>query len=233
MRDNMNQPNMRLMKILQALLVVSALCASTSACAQTAGVWSVKVFYNKLSPQGTSGAISAPSAPNSTVKADSDSQPVFGIAYDFNDHVSAELALGVPYTSKLSGAGALQGVGNLGSAQFLPPTLFAQYHFMDAGSAFRPYVGLGLTYAMFRDETGSGALTAISNPGGPPTTFSIDRAWGVTPEVGLTYAFNNKWFAVAVVSKIYVSSTVHFSTGQTASATLNPLATAVGIGYRF
>ena len=41
----------------------------------------------------------------------------------------------------------------------------AQYHFMEAKSAFRPYVGLGLTYAYFTKETGSGALTALTNTG--------------------------------------------------------------------
>jgi outer membrane protein len=236
MRDNMNHTNTRFSVLLKTLVTAVVLGVSLSASAQTVddwSNWSVKVFYNNLSPQGTSGALSAPSIANSTFTAGSDAQPVVAFAYNFTNHLVAELGLGTPYSSKLAGAGALQGVSNLGSAKLLPLTLFGQYHFLDETSAFRPYVGLGVTYAMFRDEQGSGTLTAISNPGGPPTTFTLDNAWGVTPEIGLTYAFNSKWSAIVVVSKFYVSTTVHLSTGQTANAPLNPIATAVGVGYRF
>jgi outer membrane protein len=92
---------------------------------------------------------------------------------------------------------------------------------------------LGLTYAIFYDEKGTGTLTAISNPGGPPTTFAVDNAWGVTPQIGLTYAFDRNWFADISVSKTYITTTMHLSTGQTAREPLNPLAITLSIGYRF
>jgi len=210
-----------------------ALCASAAASAQTAGSWSVAVGYNKITPQGTSDPLSAPSIVNSTTKVGSDGQPILNIAYMFTDHISAELGLGTPYTHDMYGAGALQGAGKLGSVQQLPPTLFAQYRFLEANSPFRPYVGVGATYVMFRDEKGSGTLTAISNPGGPATTFTVDNKWAVTPQIGLTYAFNNKWFADLMVSKTYITTKVHLSTGQSADAPLNPIATAISVGYRF
>ena len=222
------------MKYTAALVIgAAALCASAAASAQTAGSWLVSVGYNDIKPQGTSDPLSAPSIPNSTTKVASDSQPILNIGYMFTDHISAELGLGTPYTHKLSGAGALQGAGNLGSLQQLPPTLFGQYRFLEANSPFRPYVGVGLTYAYFRDEKGSGTLTAISNPGGPATTFTVDNAWGVTPEVGLTFAINDKWFAGAMITKTFIKTTVHLSTGQSADAPLNPIATALYVGYRF
>jgi outer membrane protein len=210
-----------------------ALCASAAASAQTAGSWSVAVGYNKITPQGTSDPLSAPSIVNSTTKVGSDGQPILNIAYMFTDHISAELGLGTPYTHDLYGAGALQGSGKLGSLQQLPPTLFAQYRFLEASSPFRPYIGVGATYAIFRDEKGSGTLTAISNTGSQPTTFTVDNKWGITPQIGLTYAFNGKWFADLMVSKTYITTTVHLSTGQSADAPLNPIATAISVGYRF
>lgn len=233
MRDNMNDTNTRSMAALKTLAIVAALCASASALAQTAGSWSVAAGYNNISPQGTSDPLSAPSIVNSTTKVGSDAQPILNIAYMFTDHMSAEFGLGTPYTHKLYGAGSLQGVGQLGTLKQLPPTIFGQYRFLEASSAFRPYVGLGITYTIFRDETGSGTLTAISNTGGPATTFTVDNAWGVTPQIGLTYAFSRKWFTDLMVSKTYISTTVHLSTGQTANAPLNPIATALSVGYRF
>lgn len=211
----------------------AALCASAAASAQTAGSWSVEVGYNKITPQGTSDPLSAPSIVNSTTKVSSDGQPVFNIIYMFTDHISAELGLGTPYTHDLYGAGSLQGAGKLGSLKQLPPTLFAQYRFMEANSPFRPYIGVGATYAVFRDEKGSGTLTAISNPGGPATTFTVDNKFGITPQIGMTYAFNDKWFADVMVTKTFITTTVHLSTGQTADAPLNPIATAIAVGYHF
>jgi len=217
---------------LKALAIGAALAASAAASAQTAGTWAVSVGYNNISPDSTD-PLSAPSIPNSRTDPHSDAQPIFNVIYNFNDHISAEFGLGAPYKHDLYGAGALGGAGKLGSVEQLPPTLFVQYHFLDVTSQFRPYVGLGATYALFRDEKGSGTLTGISNPGGAPTTFTIDNAWGATPQLGLTYNINPHWFIDAWVAKTYISTTVHLSTGQSANAPLNPASEAVTVGYRF
>lgn len=231
MRDNMKYTNTRSMSVALAVALVFGVCASASA--QTAGTWSVAAGINNIAPQGTTDPLSSPSIVNSTTKVSSDAQPLIDISYMFTDHISAEVGIGTPYTHDLSGSGSLQGAGKIGTLKQLPPTVFAQYHFMEANSAFRPYVGLGLTYAIFSDEKGSGTLTAVSNTGGPATTFKVDNAWGVTPEIGLTYAFNGKWFVDAMVGKTYINTTVHLSTGQSASAPLNPIVTSLVVGYRF
>jgi len=225
--------NTRIATALKTLAL--ALVVSTSAAAHAVNLtgWSVAVGVNNISPKGEIGPFSAPSIVDSYNQSGSDTQPIVNIGYWFSEHLSAELGLGTPYTHQISGAGALQGSGKLGSLQQLPPTLFGQYHFLGATSAFRPYVGMGITYAKFRKERGSGTLTAITNPGGPATTFTVDNAWGLTPQIGLTYAFNPKWFADVMVSKTYLHTTVHLSTGQSAYAPLNPVSTAVSVGYRF
>ena len=219
--------------ILKALAAGALLAASAAASAQQApGTWAVSVGYNNISPHETD-ALSAPSIPDSKTKPASDGQPVFNIIYNFTDHISAMLGLGTPYTHDLSGSGALAGTGKLGTLQQLPPTLFAQYRFLDASAPVRPYVGIGATYAMFRDEKGSGTLTAISNPGGAPTTFTVDNAWGVTPQLGVTWNVNPRWFVDGWVAKTYISTTVHLSTGQSSNAPLNPTSAAITVGYRF
>jgi outer membrane protein len=218
---------------LKALALGALLAASTGASAQqAAGTWAVSVGINNISPHETD-ALSAPSIPDSKTKPGSDAQPVLNIIYNFDDHFSALLGLGTPYTHDLYGSGALSGTGKLGSLKQLPPTLFGQYHFLDASAPVRPYVGVGLTYAMFRDEKGSGTFTAISNPGGSPTTFTVDNAWGVTPQAGVTWDITPRWFLDAWVAKTYISTTVHLSTGQSANAPLNPISEALTVGYRF
>lgn len=233
MRKTMNHTTKRSTVALTTLLAALAFGASASASAQTAGTWSVSFGVNDIAPQGTTDAFNAPSIVNSTTKVKSDAQPVLEFSYNYTDHISFEFGLGTPYKHELDGAGALQGAGKLGSLKELPPTLFAQYHFLDANAMFRPYVGLGVTYAIFSDETGNGTLTAVTNTGGTPTTFKVDNAWGATPQVGFTVAINKKWYVDAMVGKTYINTTVHLSTGETASAPLNPIVSSLTVGYRF
>lgn len=233
MKDTMNHTNTRSKAALKTLLATIAFGVCAAASAQTAGTWSVSAGINNIAPKGATEPMSAPSIVNSTTSLNSDAQPLVDISYAYTDHIAVEFGLGTPYKYKLSGAGALQGSGQLGTLKLLPPTVFAQYRFLDANAQLRPYVGLGVTYAKFYDETGSGTLTGISNTGQTPTTFTVDAAWGVTPELGLIYAFNNKWFAEGMIGKTYINSTVHLSTGQTAGTTLNPVVTSLMVGYRF
>jgi outer membrane protein len=219
---------------MKAVAIAAAITVSAAAPAQTAGTWSVKVGASRSMPKVSSDDLSAPAFPGMKTDVDSDTQPALVVGYMYTDHVSAELNLAAPYRSDLSGAGSISGTGKLGSADMLLPGVFAQYRFLDAKSLFRPYVGLGLTYAYFRKETGSGALTAITNTGSPtPTTFSLDNAFAGTLQLGVSYAINDKWFVDAAVSKTFLKTTAHFSTGQTQDLTLDPVVVNIGIGYRF
>lgn len=219
---------------IKLLAVATVTMASATVLAQTAGTWSAMVGVNKITPKVTSGDMSAPALPGTKADVGSDTEPVLFGSYMITDNISAELDLGLPYKHDLLGAGAISGTGKLGTAKVLPPTLLAQYRFLAAGSAFRPFVGVGLTYAYFTKETGSGAMTALTNTGSStPTTFKLDNAFGATFQLGATYAINQKWFASAGVTKTYLKTTAHFSTGQTQDIKLDPVAVNVGIGYHF
>jgi len=218
----------------KAAIVLTVLATGTTAFAQSKGTWSVKVGFNKITPKVDSGDMSAPALPGTKADVASDTEPIFAGSYMLTDNVSVELDLGVPYKHEMLGAGSIQGTGKLGTAEALPPTLFLQYRFKEAKSMFRPYVGLGLTYAYFQKETGSGALTAITDTGATtPTTFRLDNRFALSPQVGITYAINDKWFIDANVVKTFLKTTSHFSTGQTLDIKLNPVAISIAIGYQF
>lgn len=219
---------------IKLLAVAAVITASAAVSAQSAGTWSAEVSINKITPKVTSDDMSPPALPGTKADVGSDTEPVLVGSYMITDNISAELHLGLPYKHDLLGAGSISGTGKLGTAEVLRPTIFAQYRFLAANSTFRPYVGLGLTYAYFQKETGSGALTALTNTGSStPTTFKLDNAFGVTSQLGATYAINEKWFADAVVTKTYLKTTAHYSTGQTQELKLDPVAVSVGIGYHF
>ncbi|MYM86567.1 outer membrane beta-barrel protein [Rugamonas sp. FT82W] len=218
----------KLLALAAALTVASAASAQ-----QSAGTWLGTLGINKITPKVDSGDVSAPALPGTKADVNSDTKPRFAIAYMVTDNVAAELDLGLPYKHDLIGAGAIQGTGKVGSAEALPPTAFVQYRFLPANSKFRPYVGLGLTYAMFQKETGSGQLTALLNTGGPGTTFKLDDKWAVSYQIGGTMKINEKWFLDATVIKTKLKTVVHFSTGQVQDVRLDPLAVSVSVGYNF
>lgn len=217
-----------------ALLVASsALAFAGQASAQSAGQFTAKIGAGKITPKVESGDVTAPALPGSKVAIASDTQPVLIFAYGVTDNISTEVALGVPYKHKLSGAGAIEGTGQLGTVQSLPPSLFAQYRFFTPDTMVRPFVGLGATYAYFRKETGSGQLSAILNTGGPATSFHIKNKVAPTLQAGVAVNINPKWFVDFTVTKSYLKTDTYYSTGQTQHVVLNPVGMILAVGYKF
>jgi outer membrane protein len=216
-----------------AVLAALGVLAGAEVQAQSAGTWLVKAGVNQIAPQVTSGDLSAPSLPQTQIDVGSASSLIVTAAYMLTDQWSVEFFAGLPYKHNISGAGAIAGVGKIGSVKQVSPTLLAQYRFMAPTASLRPYVGAGPTFARFFGEEGTGDLTALTNPGGPATHLSVANAWGASIQAGATFAISGKWFVDASVIKTWIKTTTTLSTGQTISAKLDPLATNLSLGYRF
>lgn len=217
-----------------ALLGAGLLMASASASALDLKGWSVLAGGSNISPQVTSGDLSAPSFPGTKVDVKSAASLTGAFAYDVDDQWRVTLAImALPFKHDLQGDGAIKGVGKIGSVQQLPATVFGQYKFLDAKSQFRPYAGLGLTYAYFFKEEGSATLTALTNPGGPPTTLSVDSKFALTPQLGVLANINDKWYVDANVAKTFIKTRTKLSTGQTIDTKLDPISVNIWVGYRF
>jgi outer membrane protein len=218
---------------LTLLALGAALCVSSSASAQSAKQWAISLGAKRITPIVDSGFLTAPTQPGVKTDATADTEPVVTFTYMITDHVSAETYIAPPYKVKQTGAGTLQGTGVVGSVESLPATFVIQYRFLEPTAKFRPYLGAGVSYAYFQKERGSAQLTALSNTGGPPTTFKVGNAWGSTFQAGFTFTLTEKWFADVSFTKSYVKNTTRFSTGQTIEAKLDPVSSSFAIGYRF
>jgi len=220
-------------QLVAALLAVPVLCAVSGAQAQSTGAWQVKAGINTITPKVTSGALSAPSLPGTRIDVDAATSLVLTATYMYTDNLSVEAYAGLPYRHDIKGAGAIAGVGNLGSVTQVSPTVFGQYRFGGASSNLRPYAGLGLTYAYFYGDEGSSTLTGLTSPGGPPTTTSTDAAFGLSGQIGTTYELRDKWFLDASLVKTYLKTTTRLSTGQSIDLKLDPVSFNFSIGQRF
>jgi outer membrane protein len=213
---------------------VAGLFASGAASAQTAGSWLVRAGAARIAPKVDSGDLSAPAFPGTKADVDSNTQFGGGITYMWTDNFAIDLPLSMPFKHDINGDGAIAGVGKIGETKALPITLMGQYRFLEASSPFRPYVGAGITYAKFYKEKGTAALTALTGgTSANPTTLKIDSKAAATIQVGASFTFNERWFVDATVLKTFLKTTTTLSTGQTLDIKLDPLTTAVFVGYRF
>lgn len=221
-------------KILTSAGLLAALSvASTTALAQDAGTVMVKIGYNQIMPDVTSGDLSAPSIPGTKIDVKEAGAPILTLTYMYTPEISFELYAGLPYEHEVVGDGAIKGVGKIATLKQVSPTLFAQYRFLEKESLVRPYVGLGATYGYFYHEEGTATLTALTNPGGSPTLLEVDDAWGASAQLGATVKIDRNWFVDLSVIKTWIKTTTHLSTGQSIEAKLDPLSANVSIGYRF
>ena len=215
-----------------AATTVMVLCGSVSA--QSAGSFSARVGVTRIDPQTSSGWLSPPAFANTRVDVGAANQISGGLTYMVTDNWALDMPVAPPFKHNFYGAGAIAGVGKIGETKALPISIFAQYRFGEANSKFRPYVALGLTYAVFTKERTTAALNGLT--GGTlahPTTASVDNKFGVTPQIGFVYNFNERWFVDASFSKSFLKTKAHLSSGQSINLKLDPNVYFVGVGYRF
>lgn len=220
--------------LLGAVAACAALFATGSALAQSAGSIVVYGGAAQITPKVDSGDLTAPSLPGTKIDVHKASSFVGGVTYYWTDNISIDLPISAPFTHDIVGAGAIQGVGKLGTVKSLPATLLAQYRFGEASSAFRPFIGAGLTYGYFYKPKATAALSGITG-GTPsnPTTLSMKSRMGTTVEFGGAYNLTKDWSASLSVTKTFIKTTGSLSTGQTIETTLDPMSIKFGVGYRF
>lgn len=210
------------------------LLATPLAHAQRAGDFIARLSVTQISPDVTSGDLSAPAFAGTKADIGADTQPTAGITWMMTDQISVDLPLAAGFKHEITGDGAIAGVGKIGEVKALPITVLLQYRFMEPRDMFRPYVGLGPTYAKFYDSRSTAALSGLTG-GSPdhPTTLEVESRWGFTAQLGLTVAFDDHWSIDAAVLKTQLKTRTTLSTGQTLDATLDPWSYSVGVAYRF
>jgi outer membrane protein len=221
------------MKTTHICFTIALLTSVSGAWAQKAGTISLELGVTQLAPQVSSGDLSVPAFPNTKADVSSATGISGALNYMATDSIAVNIPLGLGFKHDINGSARAQGFGKLAQVRVLPITVLAQYRFGDADAKFRPYLGAGLTYAKFYKETGSAALTALTNPGGSPTTLSVESKIAPTIQVGALFNFGEKWFVNAHYAKTFLKVKTSFSTNQTQELKLDPNAFSFGVGYKF
>ena len=166
---------------------------------------------------------------------DSDTQLGLNFAYMLTDHFGIELLAATPFQHDVSISGTAGGIadGKLGDLKHLPPTLSLVYYPMNSQSAFQPYVGAGVNYTWFFDESVGSTATA-----GGFDNFRVKNSWGWAAQVGMDYMLTDHVMVNAQVRYIdidtdaYVDNTV-LGVRAKVDVDVDPMVYMVGLGYKF
>lgn len=231
------------MKQLSIAAVLSAGLVSTEALAFEAGDWVVRAGATQVNPQESSSPLALDGAIleaplNGKLGVDSDTQLGLTAEYMLSNNWGIELLAATPFshTATVTDANALQGL-DVADVKHLPPTLSAVYH-IDTGNNFKPYLGIGVNYTIFFEESitsqADAAFTSLGLTGGD---VELDDSWGLSFQFGADYLISENWLLNASVRWIDIDTEakVKFDNGSrvTSDVDVDPYVYTVSVGYKF
>ncbi|MCL2162198.1 MAG: outer membrane beta-barrel protein [Betaproteobacteria bacterium] len=215
---------------------IAVLSLSSVAVAHEAGEVFLRVGVIHAAPDVSSSRIKVDGVKQSGTSADvgSDTQIGLTATYMVMPRFGIELLAATPFTHdvKVKGLGPIVD-GKLGEVSHLPPTVSAQFFFLNPKSRFQPYVGLGLTYTMFYNEK----LTRAQKNNGF-SDFKMEDSLGVSGQVGMDVSVGERLFVNAAVWRVGMSTTAkakakYYGQGVKVDVDVDPWVYFLGVGYKF
>jgi len=148
--------------------------------------------------------------------------------YFLSPRWSVALAIGIPPTARIDGAGTLAAAGKLGTAKYGPSVLSLQYN-VETASAWKPYLGIGLNYTLVYHVRDSSIRD-----------LHVSNGYGPTAQAGTEVRLNRhfSWFFDA--KKVWVRVNAYGTADGPGGAlpararvTLNPVILNSGLSWHF
>ena len=239
-------------KLFTATTLLSAMLASLPLQAVEKGDILLDVRVLNISPNVGSNTITnmdgsqltnSTGAPvNAGIDVDSAYSLGIDITYMVTNNFGVELMLDTSSTHDVTGTGDLAGV-KIGDVTVLPPSIIAVWHFMPSNN-IRPYLGAGLNYTMFFNESTTSEFTQVIDAvatGGTgavtSTGLSVDDAFGLVVQAGVNFDINKDWYVSLDAKYIDLDTTATVQANGADAVKVdfdvNPLVLGVGIGTSF
>ena len=221
-----------LKKLNKSALILSAslLALPNLTMAYEAGELLMRVGSATVSPDSKSDYIDQ--APGESVGANDNTQLGLSATYMLTNNLGLEVLAASPFTHDITAKGGALAGASIGEAKQLPPTVTAQYYFLDNNSAIQPYAGVGLNFTVFFDEE-----TGKDIEGMGYDSLSLDNSTGLTAQVGVDYKVNQNVFINASAMYAQIGSTATLTgEGQpdlTVDYDLDPMVYRLNLGYRY
>ncbi len=175
------------------------------------GQWLIRVGANTISPKSNNGDV---------VEVDNATMVTFNGTYFVADQWAVEMLAALPYRHDVN----LIGGGRVAETKHLPPTLSLQYHFLPDNN-WRPYVGAGVNYTLFFEESTRGALEG--------TNLQLEDSVGLALQLGVDVDVNETWFVNAVVRYMDIDAKAKLNGASLGTVTIDPWTFGLNLGLRF
>lgn len=185
--------------------------AAAPVLAQSQGDWTIGVGVGNVNPRSDNGILA-----NTDVEIGDGTALIFTAEYFVRDNLGIELLAATPFKHDIS----LAGVGEIGDTRHLPPTLSLNYHF-PTQSAWKPFVGLGVNYTDFFEESSSlGKL-------------ELDSSWGASVQAGLDYQISDRGAVRLNVRWFDIDTDATLDGADIGTANIDPILIGVSYVHRF
>ena len=186
--------------------------AATPALAQSAGTWTVGIGAHQVNPKSDNGTLAGGTLP---VEVESNVRPTFTGEYFVADNLGIEVLASLPFKHDI----AIDGLGTVGEAKHLPPTVSLQYHF--GQGKVKPFVGAGVNYTKFFSEETSGALEGAD--------LELSASWGLAAHAGVDFKVGDKGAIRVDARWIDIDSDVSVEGQDLGTVNIDPL--VYGVAY--
>ncbi|WP_295717951.1 OmpW family outer membrane protein [uncultured Halovibrio sp.] len=154
------------------------------------------------------------------LRADSDIQAGASISYMMTDNMSVNLLAATPFEHDIE----MSGAGTIGSTKHLPPTVTVSW-FPLAGQnlAFKPYIGAGVNYTTFFDESLDGSNASLK----------LDDSIGPAAQVGVDVPLDESWSVGAAAYYADIDTDLTVAGKDQGTVEIDPMIYRLHVGYSF
>jgi outer membrane protein len=145
-----------------------------------------------------------------------------------------DVPLALPFKHDTVGAGAIAGVGKLGEVKVIAHHRGPAVPLSAGRRPMAPLSGAGPDLCQVLQGTRHRRADGPDgwNPG-RPTLLQAESRFGLTAQIGVAVALNERWSLDLACYKTFVKTRNTLSTGQHIDVKLNPNVFTVGLAYRF
>lgn len=194
--------------LIAACLATSALAAP--AFAQSAGDMTLGFGIGYVQPKDDNGTVAG-----GQTEIDGNARPIVTFEYFVKDNIGVEILGALPFKHDINIGGS-----KIGTTKHLPPTLSLNYHFA-TGSAFTPFVGVGLNYTTFFEDRS------------PLGDLQIEDSWGLAATLGVDYAISEKGAVRFDLRYIDIDSDVKLDGVKIGKVEVDPVVASVSYVMKF
>jgi outer membrane protein len=206
--------------MLNKFILIALLGVSSTAMANG---WQVKLGGSALAPSAKTNLI--PGVVNGA-KASSELNFTPSVEYFFNENISAELLLALPFNHDVDMSGGIK----IASLKHLPPTITAKYNFANE-SRFTPYIGVGATVFIPWDEE----FSQLAKNALGVNKLDAEVSYGVAGQVGFNFqpADAKNWGVYADVRYADLSTDLKADGNKIGKFGIDPWVYTLGYSYKF